>query len=148
MIETISNYVQSIFFYMIFTIVVGLITPEKYKKYIDLVLGFILMGILISPLSTVFNKDLNKFYINSYNTNLDLYEKQQNEILMKTYEGKIKIQINELLKNYEVVNINLVINNEEESLGQIKKGRVDREENERKEEERRKGERRKSERGK
>ena len=53
MIE-IGNYVRNIAVFMIFSSFIGIIMPgEKYKQYVDLVLGIVLIFVIIAPLGGI-----------------------------------------------------------------------------------------------
>ena len=56
MIEIISSYVRNIAVFLIFMGFVGVIAPDgKYKSYINLTLGFILVLIVIGPILNILN---------------------------------------------------------------------------------------------
>lgn len=50
------SYLQNITYYLVFATVVGIFAPSgKYKKFVSLVLGFVLLLLMIQPLSGFFN---------------------------------------------------------------------------------------------
>ena len=49
-----AEYIRGIIFFLIFVLFVGIILPEgKYKNYMNLVLGFVVMAMVFSPLSDI-----------------------------------------------------------------------------------------------
>jgi len=49
-----SEYIRGIIFFLIFVSFVGIILPEgKYKNYINLVLGFVVMALVFRPVSDI-----------------------------------------------------------------------------------------------
>jgi len=56
MLEAFSAYIKTVMFFIIFSALVGIILPSgKYKNYISMVLGFILIFVAAKPLSSLFN---------------------------------------------------------------------------------------------
>ena len=56
MLEAFSAYIKTVMFFIIFSALVGIILPSgKYKNYISVVLGFILIFVAAKPLSSLFN---------------------------------------------------------------------------------------------
>jgi len=52
--EEIGDYIRNIAMFLIFSSFVGIIMPgEKYKQYVDLALGIILILVIIAPLGNV-----------------------------------------------------------------------------------------------
>ncbi len=58
MLEGFSAYIKSMVFFLIFSSFIGIILPSgKYKNYISMVLGFLLLFIAAKPLGTLFHMD-------------------------------------------------------------------------------------------
>ncbi|MCL2197762.1 MAG: stage III sporulation protein AF [Defluviitaleaceae bacterium] len=50
------TYLQNITYYLVFATVIGIFAPSgKYKKFVSLVLGFVLLLLMIQPLAGFFN---------------------------------------------------------------------------------------------
>ncbi len=118
MIQAVSEYVRSIAFFLIFMSFIGIIIPSsKYKSYINILLGFILMIVVITPIATaLYNKQnpLDKFLLSVNSAlagtegvtafNPEDYEILQQDMINSTYKASVVTQINNLLKedNYTV----------------------------------------------
>lgn len=137
MINEISLYIKSIAFFIIFMAFIEIVLPNgKYRSYINLVLGIILIIMMIQPV----NKLLYKFNISIdneiLNANYELdksiiekesqyYNEKQKEIILNSFRDKIKEQITYLLEDYAVVsNIEIELISNENNI-QIEKIFID-----------------------
>ncbi len=130
MIEIFSDYIKNIALSIIFSVFISMLLPDNnFKKYIDIVLGFIIMIMVLNPVKDfvlkndisfdlkVFNKSAeieNTLLLNQKN----LYEENQREIIIKTYKSKLNEQINELVSqstNLAVESINIEVNEDFDS---------------------------------
>ncbi len=118
MIQAISEYVRSIAFFLIFMSFIGIIIPSsKYKSYINILLGFILIIVVITPIaSALYSKQnpLDKFLLSVNSAlsgteeqsalNPEDYELLQQDMINSTYKAGVVTQINNLIKeeNYAV----------------------------------------------
>ncbi len=109
MIEDISNYIRNIAFFLIFISFIGIIIPNtKYKSYINILLGFMLVMIMISPIATlIYNKQnpLDRFLLSvngatkqTTTDELKEFEILQQDMINKTYKANVVEQINSLIK--------------------------------------------------
>lgn len=109
MIEAISNYIRNIAFFLIFISFIGIIIPNtKYKSYINILLGFMLVMIMISPIATlIYNKQnpLDRFLLSvngatkqTTTDELKEFEILQQDMINKTYKANVVEQINSLIK--------------------------------------------------
>lgn len=117
MINYFYDYIKNIILFLIFTSFIQIILPSsKYRSYINLILGTILIFVMISPLNkmlgnleniktiTIFKED----YKTNININSDKYLEVQNKMIKRAFEDNIKNQINTMLKDeYYVTNINI-----------------------------------------
>ena len=52
------EYIRNITYYLVFMAAVGVIAPSgSYKKYISLIMGIMLIGIVVQPISVIFSRD-------------------------------------------------------------------------------------------
>lgn len=108
--ESLSAYVSNIIYFVIFTAFVGIIVPHpKYKKYIDLVLGLVLIIIVVEPVGELLGVQappINQIFAgvgpadDEDMTELGRYEDMQLEMVRKTYNQYAEKQIRALL-SYE-----------------------------------------------
>ncbi|MDR2939692.1 MAG: stage III sporulation protein AF [Clostridiales bacterium] len=124
-----SSYIKNIAVFLIFITLVGIISPSnKYKKYINLTLGFILIFVIITPITGLMknnNLNINNLMVSmSYNPSLDEGGVSQNELIIKELEGELEKQMGLLLKgdeNYTLESAIFDIDNSTEGFGSIKK---------------------------
>ncbi|NLZ80886.1 MAG: stage III sporulation protein AF [Clostridiales bacterium] len=91
------------YFFILVTIVMNLVPGKQYKKYIKLFTGIILILIILSPVSQLFNLEESlSFYLNMENYQLELEQVQYDllladekhyEMVTLSYEEDIKNQI-------------------------------------------------------
>lgn len=111
--------------FSIFSTVINLmVVSQKYKKYINVITGFVLVIIIINPISKIFGNRLDEFNINVINKQIKMNEKdfeivsedlkiKQNKMLNIAYKTNIKDHIKMLLEDYydvEVQNIDVDMN--------------------------------------
>ena len=83
--DILREYTRQIALYLIFDFFIGIILPnEKYKKYISLVSGFILILIMLSPIQKFFSLADNFFlsHKNNFQNKISIY-KDIKEIYLK-----------------------------------------------------------------
>ena len=93
-----SGYIKNICYYVIIsTILFNIFPSEKYMKYIKLFSGFILVLIIISPITGILKKDgdISRFfseYVDSMNEcnleeNIEDYQEKIINRAMENYDG-------------------------------------------------------------
>lgn len=108
MFLAISSYIKNIAIFIIFISFVGIILPsDKYKNYINIVLGFMLMFILINPFLKHFSKkgvlDFTEIYnelgisTNYVDDEKERLEKIHGEIIEEAYTLKLKKEVEGIL---------------------------------------------------
>lgn len=122
MIQYIIAYIKDIAIFLVFMTFIEIILPDsKYKSYINLVLGLLLIFVMLQPINLILNKfdksidrqvmgidvELNK---NIIDNEKQFYEDKQKEIVLKNFNNEMKKQINTLLDGLVIVldcNVNL-----------------------------------------
>lgn len=114
----------------------NLMGSSSYKKYIRFFSGIVLIIILISPITKLFNMEERLSYLfekNNFqiemkeiNQELLLAEEEQKEAIWKGYQKVLQEQIESVFAIYhlETKEIQLEIEQEEESYGKIKAMRI------------------------
>ncbi len=93
-LDFLANYIKNILLCVIFSICIEMILPnDKYKKYINLVSGLILILVIIFPIKNFYNK---YFICNRNNFSVDKYDKKI--FVCDIYKQSINKQINLLAK--------------------------------------------------
>ncbi len=115
MIDYFYNYIKNIIFFLIFMSFIQVILPtNKYRSYINLIFGMILVFIMIEPLNILFDNVKNIEAITIFNeddfknNNIDInkYKNIQNEMVKSAFKDNIKKQIETILKdNYFIKDI-------------------------------------------
>jgi len=125
-------------FMMINTIIMNLLGNKSYKKYVSIASGMILVLIVVSPLVKVFKLqenldyflETNSFVMNTtdFKNELTKVQSDQNDKISAEYKEQIKSQVKALLledkvylKSFEV---QIDMNSESETYGQILKMNV------------------------
>ncbi|WP_159433575.1 stage III sporulation protein AF [Proteiniborus sp. DW1] len=126
----IINIVVTIFFIAFIEI---LLPNSNMKKYINMILGLLIIIVLINPIIKFMNNDINidreVFYnLQSYNTfkveRETKYIETQNQQIIEVYKEKIEREISEFVRDdidYSVLDVNVSINEdiETEDFGKI-----------------------------
>ncbi len=118
MVNYFYSYIRNIILFLIFMSFIQVILPtNKYRSYINLVFGIMLVFIMIQPLSIMFKniKDLESFpAFKEENFNVDnvinskKYENVQNEMVKNAFKDNIKRQIETILEDtYYIKDINI-----------------------------------------
>ncbi len=115
MIDYFYNYIKNIIFFLIFMSFIQVILPtNKYRSYINLIFGMILVFIMIEPLNILFDNVKNIEAITIFNeddfknNNIDInkYKNIQNEMVKSAFKDSLKKQIETILKdNYFIKDI-------------------------------------------
>lgn len=111
MLDNVSDYIKNIAFFLIFTSFIGIILPDgKYKKYIDIVLGLILIIMTLEPMAAFVFGSSRSFekILNEITTSLD-YEMIVNgpesdtreQLIKESFGQRIKPQLETLAAGFE-----------------------------------------------
>lgn len=113
MLQYFNEYVRKIIIFLIFTSFLQIIMPStKYKNYLHLILGMILIFIMVDPINKIY-KNFSKFKINSpifeeedaqVKYNEEKFTRLQNEMMMDFFTENIKSQIEKIIGNKYKVN--------------------------------------------
>lgn len=130
MITAFSNYIKNIAVCIIFSAFVEMLLPNNsFKKYVDIVLGFIIIIVALSPFKDFIFEEGKSFefevfsktsQIENYSlvNNKDIYESNQKDLIITNYKQQIEKQINELILkklNLNVKDINIEVDENFES---------------------------------
>lgn len=118
MIDYFYNYIKNIILFLIFMSFIQVILPNnKYRSYINLVFGMMLVLVMIKPLNFIFQNIkavqalaiFNEEDINlNNNINVDKYKNVQNQMFKTAFEQNVKNQIENMLQNkYIIKNIQI-----------------------------------------
>lgn len=116
MVSIFSAYIKNISMCIIFSAFVEMMLPNNnFKKYINLVLGFITIIAILNPLKNFLFKtetvDFKVFSMssqienNSLLSQKDIYENNQKNLIISTYKQQLKEQITKLVSEKENLNI-------------------------------------------
>ena len=132
-IDFLSLWVKDIAIVFVLISIIEIILPNNnMKKYIDMIIGFLIIIVIISPLVKLLHRDfnINREIFQSavggieveYKDNLDLastQEEQVKEIYIRKIEGEIRDLVHENT-NYKVEKANILISEDETKYGNIK----------------------------
>lgn len=134
MIEFLKTWVVNIVVVIFFIAFIEILLPtSNMKRYINMILGLLIIIVLINPIIKLMSSDINierEVFLNikNYNTlgmddNLK-YVELQNKQITEVYKKKIENEIAELVKteeNYNIIEINVSIeeNIKREDFGKI-----------------------------
>jgi len=135
MIEILKIWIINIITIIVFISFIEILMPNsKMKKYLNLVLGFIVMLVILNPLINIINSKVDledEFYKISRDLKKEEYvfvsnniENKQKQQLISLYEDRLKTDVvNRIESKYDVNVLEIDINLEksEENLGEIKK---------------------------
>lgn len=134
MIEFVKNWIINIVVTIFFIAFIEILLPNSnMKKYINMILGLLIIIVLINPIIKFMNNDINidreVFYnLQSYNTfkveRETKYIETQNQQIIEVYKEKIEREISEFVRDdidYSVLDVNVSINEdiETEDFGKI-----------------------------
>ena len=133
-LEFLYDYSKNIALFLIFITLVGIISPSlKYKNYISLILGLILIFVIITPIAD-FIGDSGTIESLILKMGLDVdrniignersyYQDEQRELIYQLYEEKIKKQVVMVVEsdsNFTIEDVELDISDDDNSFGEIK----------------------------
>lgn len=111
LISLFSQYIRNIMFFLVFSAIVGIILPnQKYKSYIALILGFILIILIIEPIFLFSSQNMQDMVIkNEINFGEVMYTNQADDLLEAEYDliasiytEEINKQLNEIAYEQEL----------------------------------------------
>ncbi len=109
----ISIWIKNIVFYMILnTIIMNLLGSSRYKKYISIISGLLLVMIVITPLLKILHLDdelnynirSNEFTVEAadFQNSLKTMEKSKQDLIFKDYIERIKGQVDEMARSQDL----------------------------------------------
>jgi stage III sporulation protein AF len=115
----ISQWLRNLSFFLIFSAFAGIILPNaKYKKYIDLCFGIVLVIIMLAPISDLL--DLGEIPVNEFFQGLigeeaeasdqaDEYRDIQWKLVKESFDSQVKAQISGMVEEqgFEVVSLEI-----------------------------------------
>jgi len=99
------EYLRNITYYLMFATVAGMVAPAgKYRKYVSLVLGFVLLLLMLRPLArfSIDEFDMSQWFsaiIPAQATWETSREDWENTYLREVFESQLKLQLTMLLEN-------------------------------------------------
>lgn len=135
MIEFLKNWVVNIVVVIFFIAFIEIMLPSNnMKRYINIVLGLLIIIVLINPIIKLLSSDINierevLLNIKNYNTfrvdSDSKYVESQNKQIAELYKSKLETEIVELVKTEEKYDVLKVIvsieeNTQSENFGKIK----------------------------
>ncbi|NMB28341.1 MAG: stage III sporulation protein AF [Tissierellia bacterium] len=132
-IEFLTLWIKDIAIIFVLISIIQIVLPNNnMKRYVDMIIGFLIIIVIISPFVNLLYKDFNidkeifkktneqiKF---QHMDNLDL-DSTQEEQIKEIYTGKIKDEIRDLIHentNYKIENVNVSIYEDNTQYGNIK----------------------------
>lgn len=131
-----KQYIVQIVYIVVFILLVELLLPSsKYKKYFDLCTGFIIITIMLNPITTFISKDLkiaSANFVDMYflerkdlMMDKDLLTNRQNDTIIKLYIKNLEDKIEEILKEMDIklehINIHINTDKKSDTFGRIEK---------------------------
>ena len=130
--EFLNLWLKDIILVFIFLSIVEIMIPKgNMKKYINMIIGFLIIITIINPFVKLFNRDysFNKDLYKNQIENINiLYEgndeliKTQEEQVKEFYTEKIEEELEDLIistTDYTIERVNTTIDEEEESFGRL-----------------------------
>ncbi len=120
---------------ILITIVEILLPNSSIKKYIEMIVGFLIIIVIINPFINLITKDINIerevfANMNKYNQYTDEnneFASTQNKQVLKMYKLNIKKDIKKIIEDktdYDVKDVVVDINQNDEEYGKIKKAKI------------------------
>lgn len=104
-------YFRSIVIFIIFSTFISLLLPSnKYKQFVDLVMGLILISIILSPITKLLNIDIPEFEFDiPYNNTNTVSEDLEKNYTIELYQNQIANQISKLIYNNYLVDADVTV---------------------------------------
>ncbi len=123
MIEFVKSWITNIVVVIFFIAFIEILLPtSNMKKYINMILGLLIIIVIINPIIKLMSSDINinreVFYnLQSYNTfemeRESKYVESQNQQITEVYKKKLENEISEFVKtdiDYDVLDVKISIN--------------------------------------
>lgn len=111
MITAFSAYIKTIVALAIFSTLANMLMPENdFKKYVELVVGLLVLATVLTPLFKIFGISINDInYDNFENTNVTYTLDLEEKLLINAYKVELteKILLDLLEQNYNILNIDV-----------------------------------------
>lgn len=132
MLHLFGAYIKTIAAFLIFSAFAEIIMPDnKYKKYISIVLGFLMIATIMKPLGSILGSDKFEFInlakaessINLEKSTMpeseQYYSNKQNEFVTEIYKKSINedIKMRIINENINIVDVKAVINEDYNDAG-------------------------------
>ena len=140
-VNFISSWLKDIVVLFILISIAELVMPKgNMKKYIDLIIGFLIIFTIISPFAKIVKKDFSfDQTVLNYSNSIDFSDKdevrfqlEQDKQIERLYKEKIKDEIIKLVEEesvYKVEDLSLDLIDEDEVYGRINETGLERKEN-------------------
>ncbi len=112
MIGYFYDYVRNLIIFLVFMSFIQIIMPStKYKSYINLVFGIMLVYIMVRPINQIYKNIENMTALNVFNDinkeevkeDYKKYENIQNDMIKKAFNQNIKMQIENIIDDKYVI---------------------------------------------
>ncbi|HCC07630.1 MAG TPA: hypothetical protein DEP72_05665 [Clostridiales bacterium] len=132
--EYIKEWLNNLAMYMVLTMFINIIIPNKaYKKYINLILGFVLIIIVLAPINKLLNnsegflesniiKQKNQLDKEQLRINKNQLENQKQKSIIEIFKSNIKNQIETILSqnmDLKVLKLELGMSEGGEDTGEL-----------------------------
>ncbi len=116
--EPLISYFRTIIIFLIFINFVTIMLPDKkYKNYVDFVLGLVLIAIVISPISKIFNFNVSQF--TTKNTEQNKYT-DNTQYTLQLYETQLSKVVSDMIyNNFNITPIKTVVKIDETDYSKI-----------------------------
>lgn len=110
MFESLASYIKDIALFMIFITMVQAVMPKsKFKEFIGVVLGIMLVFIVLSPVASLISGksiegavgDVRLMFERNLMDSSNLYSDEQNAEILRLYKGELEEQMTRLISNSE-----------------------------------------------
>ena len=130
MLETVTEYIRNLCVFVIFMSLAKIIIPTKFKDYLNLVLGFVLVFLLINPFAMLRNTaGLNGLADAFFSMEQSLvknqaagsYDKAQTDAVLAAYRIRLEERLNGLLgqSGFELTSVYFEIIEDGERFGEL-----------------------------
>ncbi len=135
MIHDFAIYIRDLAVFLIFTTFALAVIPDsKYKSYIKLTLGFVMIFLILQPINSFLGnsneRSLNDI-VDEFTTRITIdgaytekiqYDETQNELILETYKSSIKDQIKSLVNksgDFSYIDSSISVCETEDNFGEI-----------------------------
>lgn len=93
-----KQYIITIIGATILSAMADILSPDKWRKYVSIITGFIIISCIISPVSKLLNADIFAGMDSFYESNTD-YKNVERELILSQLEEKVSEDIKKRIKN-------------------------------------------------